>query len=244
MQRDAGHANNDIHPLLSILRAIIQVAEALERLTALFPGLRIGVKPDGDIRCLRGIPEGLFPSLPTEVVVSQNADEFTDPDAKDRLHRVSHLLMELLAGGAQQRLISDLLREGMFKRIFDLRQSRSFTNQLRLLQQGDLSSDSGFLGRDALEYPVKKNAANHRCFLHDLPGFIGKPVQAGQQDALQSIRHLHDPRQGVEFPTGAVALKESALNQRPQHLFEKEGISARFFQNFFAQAVGEIIAAQ
>ena len=154
-----------------------------------------------------------------------------NPFGKNGFHRFPDFLMKKFARWSQKRLIGDLLRQGVVKDIFNFRNTLPLPDQGRVFEQSHLGFQLGFLARHVFEHPEKKYAPDDSRLLDHPFCFLGKAIQTGKKHSLEGVRHLDVLDQIGDFPDSIFTRQNTALNQRPEDLLDKERIALRLVLN-------------
>ena len=85
---------------------------------------------------------------------------------------------------------------------------------------------------DCLEQPVTEGAPQHGGRGQDLAPVRLKPIDASDDHALERLRYLERALPG-EPPAPVLRDQRSAVDQRPDHLFQVEGIAFRITEQLF-----------
>ena len=150
-----------------------QMFEAVQGAVIMLPSFSIGIELDRGLRFAGRIGEGLFPGFPLEEMIGQESPVLINPLGKNRFHGFPDPLMQQLARRPQKRLISDLLRQGVVKDIFNFRDARPLPDQGRVFEQRHLGVQVGFFPGHTFEHPEQKDAADDRRLLDHPFGFFG-----------------------------------------------------------------------
>ena len=151
--------------------------------------LGVGGDPAGLVRGLQEVLVGLGPVLGLPVVVGQEPVELVEALGEEPLDALAHAPVELEAALAQDAAVGGLLHQRVREEVLQLRQPLALPDELDPQQLAELRVELDARGDDRLEHPSQEAPPHHRRDLQDLLDVLLQPVDPGQDDPLDRLRH-------------------------------------------------------